>query len=1176
MKFRLITLFIIVCCLIPGLYEIHAQQLAFPGAEGFGKYATGGRTGTVYRVTNLNDSGPGSLRDAVSQPNRIVVFDVAGVIRINTRIVVKNNIYIAGQTAPGEGITVYGNGFSFSGASNVICRYIRIRMGIVGDSGKDAVTMESGSDMIFDHVSVAWGRDETFSVTGSVDNITIQNSIISQGLLPHSAGGLIEPSGKVTIYRTLYLHNDTRNPKFKLTHQYVNNIVYNWKSAAYIMGGESNARSYANAVGNYFITGIAGSTVAFSGGNDKYSIYAKDNWVDKNRNGIQDGYAIPRSEYGGGPSFVETAYDYPELPTIPALDLYADLVKTVGASLPYRDNLDWNLINDLSSFGTKGSIISNENDLLIGNPETWNLWEGEIRKDTDGDGIPDEWEINNGLDPNDPSDAMKLLEGYANIEHYINSITVDNSQFYLKAPLCLQAVSTTLNEIQLEWLDYTDLEDGYIIEKKIDDVFHEIARVGKDVNTYTEGNLLPESIHVYRVKGYKNSPVVETAYTNELIVQTRPVPVNVTDPDTYVPDVVWAKNSGDWDIISENWADGKKFMTGNNVLFNNVVSDNENIINLPEAVDQGTIMIKGDADYIFTGSAIGGEGSLNKTGKGKITLGAENNYTGATVIWDGVMEINKLANGGQASSIGASQNYDFNWIWNGGKIRYTGGTVTTDRNVILENATDFEIINPTATVTIDGIIKGDGDFIKSGSGKFSSTFGKHTYTGNTIVKEGVYELKGNYAEVGLKGKLILEGGTFRTIGGADGKDGIFSFPVEVNGDKISYFEPTRNSQIKSKFSGFGNLQINVAYVREFYSGNWDEYYGNLTVDVNGQEFMLSSSIPNAHISLKNGAMKAGSNALSIRLGALSGDASASIVCSHVKTAGGAATWIVGGLNTDEEFKGVISSGVTHSSRKGRSNIVKEGTGYWRLTNTNKYLGTTTVDEGTLIINGSHVSDKDVTTVVEPGAYTVNAGGTLAGNGTINSALTVKNGGFLTPGDFGIGTFKVNKATTLEKGSMLVIEVNRKNRTHDKLNVTGTLTIAGDLNILLDDGAFAAGDVMTILSATSYKGQFESIIPEVPAEGLKWDTSELYTTGLLKVIADGTSIAGVDDSGEIIFVQNGMISVTNIDFEKDITVYDQLGICIYQQSRVIDRCDIPVGKGIYFVRIDQRTVKIIVR
>ena len=157
-----------------------AQTLAFPGAEGFGRFATGGRQGSVYHVTNLNDTGAGSFRDAVSKPGRIVVFDVAGVIRINSRISVSANLYIAGQTAPGEGITIYGDGLSFSGANNTICRYLRLRMGAVGSSGADALGIANGHDIIFDHCSVAWGRDEVFSISGGdAHDITIQNSIIS-------------------------------------------------------------------------------------------------------------------------------------------------------------------------------------------------------------------------------------------------------------------------------------------------------------------------------------------------------------------------------------------------------------------------------------------------------------------------------------------------------------------------------------------------------------------------------------------------------------------------------------------------------------------------------------------------------------------------------------------------------------------------------------------------------------------------------------------------------------------------------------------------------------------------------------------------------------------------------------------------------------------------------------
>ena len=129
-----------------------AQQLAFPEAQGWGRYAKGARAVSspkVYHVTNLNDSGTGSLRDAVSQSGRIVVFDVSGVIKISSRIVFASNIYVAGQTAPGEGITVYGDGVSFSGSTNIICRYLRVRMGHDGSSGKDCAGISNGTNMIF-------------------------------------------------------------------------------------------------------------------------------------------------------------------------------------------------------------------------------------------------------------------------------------------------------------------------------------------------------------------------------------------------------------------------------------------------------------------------------------------------------------------------------------------------------------------------------------------------------------------------------------------------------------------------------------------------------------------------------------------------------------------------------------------------------------------------------------------------------------------------------------------------------------------------------------------------------------------------------------------------------------------------------------------------------------------
>lgn len=393
--------------------KLFSQKLAFPGAEGFGRFATGGRGGTVYHVTNLSDSGDGSFRDAVSVPKRTIVFDVGGVIKIKSRIHVSSDVTIAGQTAPGEGITIYGNGLSFSDANNSITRYIRVRMGINGDKGTDAITIATGNNMIFDHVSVSWGRDETFSVSGTVSNITIQNCIIAEGLFSHSAGGLIQTTGGISLLRNLYINNHTRNPKVKGKNQFVNNIIYNWRVGAYILG-DSQSDSYANVTGNYFIAGPNISAPPFTRGNINFHLYAKKNLFDSNKNGSLDGSVIPKEKYTivdwkNGP------FDYPVVKELSPEAAYEFVLKNAGASIT-PDATDLRLRKVLQSLGRSGEIISTE-------PESFfNIHEVHLlKKDTDQDGMPDDWEIKNKLDPKNAGDKNNInTDGYTNLEVYLN------------------------------------------------------------------------------------------------------------------------------------------------------------------------------------------------------------------------------------------------------------------------------------------------------------------------------------------------------------------------------------------------------------------------------------------------------------------------------------------------------------------------------------------------------------------------------------------------------------------------------------------------------------------------------------------------------------------------------------------------------------------------------------
>ncbi|KAK7449823.1 hypothetical protein VKT23_013299 [Stygiomarasmius scandens] len=356
-------------CALPFITSVLAIP-AFPGAEGFGAQATGGRGGSVYVVTNLNDSGAGSFRDAVSQPHRIVVFAVGGLITISSRIVVSHDVYIAGQTAPGQGITIYGNGVSYSGADNTITRYIRYRMGRTGDSGKDAITIANGENMIFDHISVSWGRDETFSINGDVSNVTISDSIIAQGLETHSCGGLMQSTGGVSIFRTLYIDNQTRNPKVKGINEFTNNVVYNWGSGAGYIAGDSAGQSEANIINNVFISGPSTSQHPFTRGNANFHTFVSNNYYDPDQDGTLNGFILGEStDNYSDVDFQSTQYPYPPVNTLLSpTDALNHVRDNAGASL-VRDHVDTYLIEtELLSFGKVGALITDPTLAPINGP----------------------------------------------------------------------------------------------------------------------------------------------------------------------------------------------------------------------------------------------------------------------------------------------------------------------------------------------------------------------------------------------------------------------------------------------------------------------------------------------------------------------------------------------------------------------------------------------------------------------------------------------------------------------------------------------------------------------------------------------------------------------------------------------------------------------------------------
>lgn len=477
--------------------QANSQQLAFPGAEGFGAYATGGRGGTVVHVTNLNASGPGSLADAVSQPNRTVVFDVGGVIDITGQnLTIASNLTIAGQTAPGEGITIYGGRVIMSNSSNVIMRYIRMRGSISMPEDKCTLTMDYCDNVILDHCSISWGRWDNVHIKDA-NNITYQNCIISEGIEPQRFGAITDGTRNWTISHCLWTNNKSRNPKMKCYLQYYNNVVYNYGIG--IVGGHSAADNYQDVMNNYFITGPS------SGSSNKYfdqwtetdHLYSTGNYTDDNRDGKLNGRLI--TDYNGA-----TPMQQPNLKCQapmnlePAEDAFYAVMEHAGASR-VRDSHDLRIIEQLASLGTKGAFIANEQD--VGGIGT--LAGADAPADSDGDGMPDEWEKANGTDP-DKADANGDADGngYTNIEDYVNSLA--HKSDYIMYP---QAVTATLKDpttVVLTWKNAEEGADKIVVEMSENGVdYTTAAEVEGNATTATIQGLKGGQVYYFRLKAVK-------------------------------------------------------------------------------------------------------------------------------------------------------------------------------------------------------------------------------------------------------------------------------------------------------------------------------------------------------------------------------------------------------------------------------------------------------------------------------------------------------------------------------------------------------------------------------------------------------------------------------------------------------------------------------------------------
>ena len=413
----LLSLFLLSCT------NYSFSQLAFPTAEGFGKNATGGRGGQVIIVTNLNDSGSGSLRAALDATvPRTIVFEVGGTINLNSNIYVSNgDLTLAGQTAPGDGILIKGGMVQFE-ESNVIVRYIKFRPGPTAPSGYDAVSITAWAgntveDIIFDHCSFSWGGDENFNIRGVnggvVKNITLQNSIVSE-----STYGFLAGNGcfNISVYKNLFALNSERNIRSnypvsnELDFEMINNVVYGFRVATKpslgvqfsVLNNHYKLSSQINPINNAVVDASS------SGGGNTSQTHA---YISGNIKPI----SMTVNDSALNPYLETTAYESSGIIPIPASELVNELINNVGASLPTRDAVDIRIIDH----------FNNGDGTISSSGEYPTILNGTALADTDNDGMPNVWEIENGLNINDASDRNDIQEdGYTNLEYYINFMSL--------------------------------------------------------------------------------------------------------------------------------------------------------------------------------------------------------------------------------------------------------------------------------------------------------------------------------------------------------------------------------------------------------------------------------------------------------------------------------------------------------------------------------------------------------------------------------------------------------------------------------------------------------------------------------------------------------------------------------------------------------------------------------
>lgn len=770
--------FVCVTAVVLSALPAFAQTAAFPGALGFGSYATGGRNGTIYHVTTLTDSGAGSFRDAVSSGNRTIVFDVGGTINLVTAVSCASSLTIAGQTAPG-GIVLNGGEISFANRNNIICRYIRIRPGSdTASSTDDALSFYRASNVIVDHSSIAFAPwndiDGVGDSTHLVTAITVQNSIIANPTGQQFGCHSESVGGQWSWFYNIFANSHNRNPLAKVNTVFINNVEYN-NSAGYTT--HTSTKFKHDIVNNYFVGGPAG------GGNfpwyqvDKnQSIYYSGNLLDNNSDTTLNGSVTTPYWYQGVGTVLTSPWSSwtSIVPNLSADFAFRFDVSSAGA-FP-RDEVDALIISQVKTLGNGtagtgagtsgpgGGLYTSQTQTGLSNNGYGTLNGLTAPTDTDNDGMPDYWEQATGSNLNVANALTNTADGYTLLEHYLNFLAAPHGVTQTNVPVDIDlrqfaagfagnATFSLLNTTNCT-VSLLNVTNAHVVPANN---FSGLASFDFKIieGTYTNTATLTVAVTTL------TPPAAASVGYGALIGQASSVVVTSAPPSVLTWRGDGAVNT--WSTSASNWLNGSglaAFKNNDAVTFDDTGS-NTPAINLSITASPGSFTFDSTKDYQIAGNgSLSGSMNLSKSGSGSLTLFNPNSFTGGTTLNEGTLVLSNT------TSLGS------------GALTLNGGTVS------LIATGGPAIFNNLVTVAAPSSV------LVTGPGNFNEAFGA-ALSGSANLDFNILNANGATFSVrsgmtmsGYSGTITVRGGgTFRWQGGTGSST--TAFDLSTNGVMIA-------------------------------------------------------------------------------------------------------------------------------------------------------------------------------------------------------------------------------------------------------------------------------------------------------------------------------------------------------------------------------------------------------